>query len=97
MAHLRGRLPLPGFLLKDPISSPSLAHAMSRYEKKKAYFCIYSQYVQYLNENLGSLQVVLTPEEVQEVREIAQRADSVLGERYPAAMQETLYQSTPAL
>ncbi len=35
--------------------------------------------------------------EVQQVREIAQRADSTLGERYPAAMQETLYTDTPPL
>jgi hypothetical protein len=53
--------------------------------------------VQYLNENLGSLNVTLSPEEVGEIREIAQRADSVLGERYPAAMLETLYTNTPAL
>ncbi|KAH9968383.1 Aldo/keto reductase [Russula compacta] len=39
--------------------------------------------VKYLDENLGSLKVKLSPEEVQQVREIAQRADSILGERYP--------------
>ncbi|KAI0247981.1 NADP-dependent oxidoreductase domain-containing protein [Lactifluus subvellereus] len=53
--------------------------------------------VKYLNENLGSLNVTLSPEEVREIREIAQRADSVLGERYPPAMLETLYTSTPPL
>jgi len=53
--------------------------------------------VKYLNENLGSLSVTLGPEEVREIREIAQRADSVLGERYPPAMLETLYTSTPPL
>ncbi|KAI0266183.1 NADP-dependent oxidoreductase domain-containing protein [Gloeopeniophorella convolvens] len=53
--------------------------------------------VKYLNENLGSLNVKLTPEEVQEVREIAVRADSVLGDRYPAAAMDTLYVDTPPL
>jgi len=53
--------------------------------------------VKYLHENLGSLKVELDTKEVQQVREIAKRADSILGERYPAAMQETLYQSTPPL
>ncbi|KAF8268082.1 Aldo/keto reductase [Lactarius quietus] len=53
--------------------------------------------VKYLNENLGSLNVRLSPEEVQEVRNIAERADSVLGERYPAGMLETLYVNTPPL
>jgi aryl-alcohol dehydrogenase-like predicted oxidoreductase len=53
--------------------------------------------VKYLNENLGSLNVKLSPEEVQEVRKIAERADSVLGERYPAGMIETVYVSTPPL
>jgi aryl-alcohol dehydrogenase-like predicted oxidoreductase len=53
--------------------------------------------VKYLHENLGSLNITLSPEEVQQVREIAERADSTLGERYPPAMQETLYASTPPL
>jgi len=51
--------------------------------------------VKYLHENLASLKVNLDPEEVQQVREIAERADSTLGERYPTAMQETLYTNTP--
>ena len=39
--------------------------------------------VQCLNENLASLDVKLSPEEVQEVRNIAELADAVLGEHYP--------------
>lgn len=50
-----------------------------------------------MNENLGSLNVKLTPEEVQEVRKIAERADSVLGDRYPAGWLETVYVDTPSL
>ncbi|KAI9431957.1 NADP-dependent oxidoreductase domain-containing protein [Lactarius indigo] len=46
--------------------------------------------VKYLNENLGSL-------DVQEVRGIAERADSVLGDRYPAGWLETVYVNTPTL
>ncbi|KAF8492232.1 NADP-dependent oxidoreductase domain-containing protein [Russula emetica] len=53
--------------------------------------------VKYLHENLSSLNVKLDPEEVRQVREISQRADSTLGERYPAAMLETLYTNTPPL
>jgi len=53
--------------------------------------------VKYLNENLGSLNAKLSSEEVQQIREIAQRADSTLGERYPPAMLETLYTNTPPL
>ncbi|KAH9053350.1 NADP-dependent oxidoreductase domain-containing protein [Lactarius vividus] len=53
--------------------------------------------VKYLNENLGSLNVKLSPEEVQEVRNIAERADSVLGYRYPAGWLETVYANTPPL
>ncbi|KAH9970179.1 Aldo/keto reductase [Lactifluus volemus] len=51
--------------------------------------------VKYLNENLGSLKIALSSDEVQEIRDIARRADSVLGERFPAAMLETSYKSTP--
>jgi aryl-alcohol dehydrogenase-like predicted oxidoreductase len=53
--------------------------------------------VKYLHENLGSLNVKLDPEEVRQVREIAERADSTLGDRYPTAMLETLYTNTPSL
>jgi aryl-alcohol dehydrogenase-like predicted oxidoreductase len=53
--------------------------------------------VKYLHENLNSLNIKLDPEEVQQVREIAQRADSTLGDRYPSGLQENLYVNTPAL
>jgi len=53
--------------------------------------------VKYLHENLDSLNVKLDPEEVRQVREIAKRADSTLGDRYPTAMLDTLYTNTPPL
>jgi hypothetical protein len=53
--------------------------------------------LQYLHENLESLNVKLDPEEVRQVREIAKRADSTLGDRYPTAMLETLYTNSPSL
>ncbi|KAH9162496.1 NADP-dependent oxidoreductase domain-containing protein [Lactarius sanguifluus] len=40
------------------------------------------------------LNVKLSPEEVQEVRNIAERADSVLRDRYPAGWSETVYVNT---
>jgi len=56
-----------------------------------------TRHLKHLSENIGSLDFKLSPEEVQEVRKIAERADSVLGERYPAGMIETLYVDTPPL
>jgi hypothetical protein len=53
--------------------------------------------LQYLHENLDSLNVKLDTEEVRQVREIAKRADSTLGDRYPTAMLETLYTNSPPL
>ena len=50
-----------------------------------------------MNENLGSLNVKLSPEEVQEVREISERADSALGDRYPPGWIETVFVNTPPL
>ncbi|CAL1698067.1 unnamed protein product [Somion occarium] len=51
----------------------------------------------YLKENLGALNVKLTPEEVQEVREIVSKADAANGPRYPGVMQELLFGNTPSL
>ncbi|KAH8979149.1 Aldo/keto reductase [Lactarius hatsudake] len=53
--------------------------------------------VKYVNENLCSLNVKPSPEEVQEVRNIAKRADTFLGGRYPAGWLETVYANTPSL
>jgi aryl-alcohol dehydrogenase-like predicted oxidoreductase len=53
--------------------------------------------LQYLAENLGALTVKLTPEDIAEVRAIAQAADATNGERYPPAMAEALFADTPEL
>jgi len=53
--------------------------------------------IKYLKENLGALNVKLTPAEVAEVREIANRADAAQGDRYPPGMQELLFADTPPL
>ncbi|OBZ77722.1 Aldo-keto reductase yakc [NADP(+)] [Grifola frondosa] len=50
-----------------------------------------------LKENLGALSLKLSPEEVQEVRVIADKADAAQGDRYPADFLVTLYADTPAL
>ncbi|KAI0063928.1 Aldo/keto reductase [Artomyces pyxidatus] len=52
----------------------------------------------YLQENLGALDVQLTPEDVQDVRRIAEQADSSdLGDRYPPSSQHLLFADTPPL
>ncbi|KAI0266187.1 Aldo/keto reductase [Gloeopeniophorella convolvens] len=50
-----------------------------------------------LEENLNAARVELTPEDVAEVRRIAQEADSIPGDRYPSGMINDLFTSTPAL
>ncbi|KAI0371350.1 Aldo/keto reductase [Pilatotrama ljubarskyi] len=50
-----------------------------------------------LQENLDSVNIKLSPEDVQEVREIAVRADAANGPRYPARLQAVLYADTPPL
>jgi len=50
-----------------------------------------------LKENLTAAHLVLTPAEVEEVREIAKAADASNGLRYPEAMMATLFVETPAL
>ncbi|CAL1702794.1 unnamed protein product [Somion occarium] len=51
----------------------------------------------YLKENLGTLNVKLSPEEVREVREIVNKADAAHGERYEDFMMAVLYGDTPVL
>ncbi|KAG2136657.1 Aldo keto reductase [Suillus clintonianus] len=51
--------------------------------------------IKYLEENLCAIKVPLSPESVQEVRMIAEKADWVIGDRYPPASMKTLYAETP--
>jgi len=53
--------------------------------------------IKYLQENLGALNVKLTPAEVAEVREIANRADAAQEDRYPPSMKDLLFADTPPL
>jgi aryl-alcohol dehydrogenase-like predicted oxidoreductase len=49
-------------------------------------------------ENMGALQIKLTPEDVKKVREAAEHADKAhQGDRYPAGMWESIYAETPEL
>jgi aryl-alcohol dehydrogenase-like predicted oxidoreductase len=52
-----------------------------------------------LEENIGAMSLTLTPEEVQEVRDIAAAADTSQGDRYPAFFQGQgiEYADTPEL
>ncbi|KAI0059690.1 Aldo/keto reductase, partial [Artomyces pyxidatus] len=51
--------------------------------------------LKYLEENLGALNVQLTPEDVQQVRSIAEEADNFEEGRYPPGFQELLFAETP--
>jgi aryl-alcohol dehydrogenase-like predicted oxidoreductase len=49
-------------------------------------------------ENMGALQIELTPEDVKKVREAAEHADKAIqGERYPAGMWQAVFAETPEL
>lgn len=50
--------------------------------------------LKYLEENLGALKVKLTPEELKEVREVAEKADAAQGLRYPEDGWKTLFADT---
>ena len=52
--------------------------------------------IKYLEENLGALNVKLTPEEVKEVRDLVEAAE-VHGDRYPSAAVGSLFADTPNL
>jgi len=52
---------------------------------------------QYLLENFGALNIKLSPEEVAEIREIANRADATQGDRYPDYMMGALFADTVEL
>ncbi|KZT68421.1 Aldo/keto reductase [Daedalea quercina L-15889] len=50
-----------------------------------------------LHENLGAVRVKLTPEEVAEVRQIAENANATQGMRYPPLLNTLLFADTPPL
>ena len=52
--------------------------------------------IKYLEENLGALNVKLSGEEEKEIRSLVESAE-VHGLRYPEAMAELLFDSSPAL
>ncbi|KAI0786603.1 NADP-dependent oxidoreductase domain-containing protein [Abortiporus biennis] len=53
--------------------------------------------VKYLEENLGALNVKLSPDEVKEIRDMAEKADVVKGTRYPGSLMSGVLADTPAL
>ncbi|KAF8998393.1 NADP-dependent oxidoreductase domain-containing protein [Cyathus striatus] len=53
--------------------------------------------IKYLLENIGATKLKISADELQEVREIANRADASQADRYPAFIQETLFVETPVL
>ncbi|KDR78218.1 hypothetical protein GALMADRAFT_245281 [Galerina marginata CBS 339.88] len=53
--------------------------------------------IKYLKENLGAVDIKLSPEEVAQVREIANKADATVGDRYPSGSMQHLFADTPKL
>ncbi|KAI0792040.1 NADP-dependent oxidoreductase domain-containing protein [Abortiporus biennis] len=53
--------------------------------------------VKYLDENLGALKLKLTAEELQEVRDVAEKSNSAQGLRQPPAFMEVQFGNTPPL
>lgn len=51
--------------------------------------------LRYLEENLGSLELVLTAEEEREIRAAVELAGQTSGERYPAEMMRLNFMDTP--
>ena len=52
---------------------------------------------QYLQENLAAGDVKLSPEEIAEIRQLAENAEVLKGERYPWGLQKQLFADTPPL
>ena len=48
-------------------------------------------------ENLGAINVKLSPEDLTAVREVAEGANATQGDRYPPAFMEVHFADTPAL
>ncbi|EGN98878.1 hypothetical protein SERLA73DRAFT_181580 [Serpula lacrymans var. lacrymans S7.3] len=53
--------------------------------------------IKYLEENLAAVNVKLTPEDVQAVRTVAEKADWAQGDRYPAGYMNLIFADTPEL
>ena len=50
-----------------------------------------------MKENLGALDIQLKPEDVQEVRRLAETADAAKVQRYPDALMQAVFAETPEL
>jgi len=48
-----------------------------------------------LKENVDAGKIILSPEDIQAVRDVADKADASQGDRYPEALMKTLYADTP--
>ncbi|KDQ50794.1 hypothetical protein JAAARDRAFT_141386 [Jaapia argillacea MUCL 33604] len=53
--------------------------------------------IKYLEENLAAIKVKLTSRDIEEVREIAAKADAAHGDRYPAFIMQYMFVDTPEL
>ncbi|KIM65076.1 hypothetical protein SCLCIDRAFT_1212560 [Scleroderma citrinum Foug A] len=53
--------------------------------------------IEYVRENLNAVNLQLTTQEVQEIREFVGKADVAIGDRYPTEMMRMLFADTPEL
>jgi len=51
--------------------------------------------LQNLKENMDAGKIKLSPEDVQAVREVADKADAAQGDRYPEVYMQSLFADTP--
>lgn len=52
---------------------------------------------EYMRENLNAVNLRLTTQEVQEIRELVGKANVATGDRYPAEMMRMSFEDTPEL
>lgn len=79
-------------------SSQSLVLRKSRLVKITRLLYKYAELLpQYVKENLKALDLHLTAEDLQAVRDAATKADATQGDRYPPGFMENLLADTPPL
>jgi len=90
---------LLGYLLKARISSLCLERKALRQAILRQRALHFVDWItQNIHENLGAFQVKLSPEEVKEIRALAEKADATLqGDRYPPAGMQSIFADTVPL
>ncbi|PPQ97653.1 LOW QUALITY PROTEIN: hypothetical protein CVT26_002502 [Gymnopilus dilepis] len=95
----QAKSPLLGCLLKARTSSPySERRALRQVTLHRQALRFVDWITQNIHENLGAFKVKLSPEEVKEIRALAEKADATLqGDRYPPAGMQSIFADTVPL